>query len=446
MAPARSTRRRRRAEAAPATSSVPEGATPIKGPAARLAQNMVASLGVPTATSFREIDVAMLEARRRELNQQIAPRKVSFTHLIGWAIVRAVAEQRSMSHYFTEIDGQAYRVDPGSVNLGLAVDVERKDGSRFLVVPVIKGADAMDFAAFHARYEELVEKARGNKLSPDDFVGATITLTNPGTLGTTASVPRLMPNQGTIVATGTIRDVGGDRRMTITSTYDHRIIQGAESGAFLRRIEALLSGADGFYADLFAALGARAADVTTVSRCRRRGEAAGAPAVSARPRASGTSSSRPWPPGWRWSRPTGTSDTGPPGSIRSAPSRRRPGPRPGAPRPRRAANMRHRPGRADAHLRSRRHAGRRAPPPARDVQRHDRLRGGAHRLPRGARLAAARHRVRRASAADGGRGPGRAARAAHQRREARALPAQGLPRARSGSASRASTRWCRCWT
>jgi multifunctional 2-oxoglutarate metabolism enzyme len=241
----------------PATSSsVPHGAAPIKGPAARLAQNMVASLGVPTATSFREIDVAVLEQRRRELNDRIAPRKVSFTHLIGWAIVQAAAEQRSMSHAYTEIDGTAYRVDPGAINLGLAVDVERKDGSRFLMVPVIKAADGMDFAAFHARYEELVEKVRSSKAAPDDFAGATITLTNPGTLGTTASVPRLMPNQGTIVATGTIRDVGTDRRMTITSTYDHRIIQGAESGLFLQRIDRLLGGEDDFYADVFAALDA----------------------------------------------------------------------------------------------------------------------------------------------------------------------------------------------
>ena len=267
-------------EPGPTAAAVPEGATPIKGPAARLAQNMVASLGVPTATSFRDIDVAMLEARRKELNQQIAPRKISFTHVIGWAIVRAAAEQRSMSHYYTEIEGQAYRVDPGRINLGLAVDVERKDGSRFLVVPVIKGADEMDFATFHARYEELVEKARTNKLSPDDFAGATVTLTNPGTLGTTASVPRLMPNQGTIVATGGIRSVGGDRRMTITSTYDHRIIQGAESGAFLRRIDRMLSGDDGFFSDLFAALGARAADVTTDEPMPSPAESAGAPAIT----------------------------------------------------------------------------------------------------------------------------------------------------------------------
>src|SRR5688500_15850029 len=252
-----------KAEPAAKPPSVPDGATPIKGPAATLARNMTASLGVPTATSFREVNVATLEARRKELNAQIAPRKVSFTHLIGWAIVQAAAELRSMSHYFTEIDGQPHRVDPGRINLGLAVDVENKRGGRFLVVPVIKAADGMDFAAFHARYEEIVEKARANRLSPDDFAGATITLTNPGTLGTAASVPRLMPNQGTIAATGTIRTVGADRRMTITSTYDHRIIQGAESGVFLRRVDGLLAGEDDFYADVFGALGARGADVAT---------------------------------------------------------------------------------------------------------------------------------------------------------------------------------------
>ena len=238
---------------------------------------MTASLAVPTATSFRELDVTTLEARRKELNDQIAPRKVSFTHLIGWAIVTAASEQRSMSHYFTDADGQPFRVDPGAINLGLAVDVERRDGSRFLVVPVIKGADGMDFAAFHARYEELVEAARGGKLGVDDMTGATITLTNPGTLGTAASVPRLMPNQGTIVATGTIRSVGADRRMTITSTYDHRIIQGAESGLFLRRVEGLLNGEDTFYADAFASLGARAADVTADEPVPAPAEAAAAP-------------------------------------------------------------------------------------------------------------------------------------------------------------------------
>jgi 2-oxoglutarate decarboxylase len=237
---------------------LPDGATPIKGPAARLAQNMTASLAVPTATSLRDVEVSVLEARRRELNAQIEPRKVSFTHLIGWAIVQAAAELRQMTHYYLEADGVAQRVDPGRVNLGLAVDVERTDGTRFLVVPVIKAADAMDFAAFRARYEELVERARANRLSPDDFAGATITLTNPGTLGTTASVPRLMPGQGTIVATGAIRDVAAQRVMTITSTYDHRIIQGAESGAFLRRVESLLRGDDSFYQDAFAVLGASA--------------------------------------------------------------------------------------------------------------------------------------------------------------------------------------------
>jgi multifunctional 2-oxoglutarate metabolism enzyme len=265
----------------PSAEAVPDGATPIKGPAARLAQNMAASLGVPTATSFRDIEVATLEARRKELNDQVAPRRVSFTHLIGWAIVRAASEQPGMSHWFTEADGQAYRVDPGTINLGLAVDVERRDGGRFLVVPVIRGADALDFAAYHARYEELVEKARTNRLGPDDFTGATITLTNPGTLGTTASVPRLMPGQGCIIATGAIRTVGGRRLMTITSTYDHRIIQGAESGSFLRHIEALLAGEDGFYTDVAESLGARLSDLAAPGPEPAPAEAAGAPPVEA---------------------------------------------------------------------------------------------------------------------------------------------------------------------
>ncbi len=247
------------AAAAPSAATVamlPAGATPLKGPAARLAQNMTASLAVPTATSFRDVSVAVLEARRRELNERMAPRRVSFTHLIGWAIVQAAVEQPGMIRHFGEADGQAYRVDPTSVNLGLAVDVERSGGARFLVVPVIRDANAMDFARFHAAYEELVGKARANRLSPDDFVGASITLTNPGTLGTTASVARLMPGQGAIVATGAIRTVADDRLMTLSSTYDHRVIQGAESGAFLRRIDQLLGGADDFYEMLFASVGA----------------------------------------------------------------------------------------------------------------------------------------------------------------------------------------------
>jgi multifunctional 2-oxoglutarate metabolism enzyme len=253
----------READAPVAARPLPSGATPIKGPAARLAQNMTASLAVPTATSFRDISVSVLEATRRALNEQLAPRKISFTHLIGWAVVRAASEQPSMTHAYLEADGTAFRVDPGAVHLGLAVDVERPDGSRFLIVPVIRGADGMDFAGFLARYEELVDKARGSKLAPDDVVGATITLTNPGTLGTTASVPRLMPGQGTIVATGAIRDPGDQRLMTLTSTYDHRVIQGAESGAFLRRVDGLLAGDDDFYGDVFAAMGVAPAPPAT---------------------------------------------------------------------------------------------------------------------------------------------------------------------------------------
>src|SRR5204863_6313491 len=252
------------------------GLTPIVGPAARLAQNMTDSLSVPTATSFREVPVDVLDARRKDLNARLAAagKKISFTHLVGFAIVRAAREYPVMTHAFQEVAGKPHRLDPHGVNLGLAVDVEKKDGSRALVVPVIRHAEAMDFATFHATYETLVEKARANRLLPDDYAGATITLTNPGTLGTSASVPRLLKGQGSIIATGTIRQVGSVKIMTLTSTYDHRIIQGAESGMFLRRLDALLQGEERFYDAVFESLGlmgrgtggeGRVATVTTPS-------------------------------------------------------------------------------------------------------------------------------------------------------------------------------------
>src|SRR6266550_6608450 len=238
--------------ALPAPRSVlpaPPGAVPITGPAARLVQNMTESLTVPTATSFRDISAATLDTRRKALNAQLAAsgKKISFTHLIGYGIVQAAKRFPVMTHAFQEIEGKPHRIDPGAIGLGLAVDVEKKDGSHALVVPVIKHAEAMDFAAFHAAYEALVEKARTNRLMPDDFAGGTIQLTNPGTLGTVASVPRLMKGQGSIIATGTIRDIAGAKIITITSTYDHRIIQGAESGMFLRQLDSLLQGEERFY-------------------------------------------------------------------------------------------------------------------------------------------------------------------------------------------------------
>ena len=239
-------------------SRVPSpGLTPITGPAARLVQNMTDSLSVPTATSFREIRVEVLDARRRELNAQLAAsgKKVSYTHLIGYAIVQAARQFPVMTHAFQEVDGKPHRLDPGGVNLGLAVDVEKKDGSRALVVPVIKRADRLSFVEFRTTYETLVDKARANKLVPDDFAGATITLTNPGTIGTVASVPRLMRGQGSIIATGAIRDAAPGKTMMITSTYDHRIVQGAESGMFLRALDAMLQGGDGFYEQVLESLG-----------------------------------------------------------------------------------------------------------------------------------------------------------------------------------------------
>jgi 2-oxoglutarate dehydrogenase E1 component len=243
----------------------PAGAVPIKGPAARLVANMTESLTVPTATTFRVVAVGTLEERRKRLNAalQSAGRreKLSFTHLIAFALVQATRRHPVMGHTLLHAAEGDFRVQPDGIGLGLAVDVQRKDGSRGLVVPVIKRADTLDFAAFHAAYEALVEKARSNKLMPDDFAGATMTLTNPGGLGTVASVPRLMAGQGSIIAVGAIgypvefhavpeerlRELGISKIMTVTSTYDHRVIQGAESGAFLATLDRLLQGDEGFY-------------------------------------------------------------------------------------------------------------------------------------------------------------------------------------------------------
>jgi 2-oxoglutarate dehydrogenase E1 component len=247
---------------AAATQAAPE-AQPMKGGAAALARYMEESRAIPTATSFRTLTVTVLDARRRELKE--AGRKVSFTHLIAYAIARAGEAMPVMANHFAEIEGKPHRLRDGQVNLGLAVDVEKRDGSRTLMVPVIRDAGRLPFEEFLGAYDALVEKARTNTLTADDLVGANITLTNPGGLGTVASVPRLMSGQGTIVATGSIAYppglgnvgavIGAEKVMTMTSTYDHRVIQGAESGRFLGRIEDYLQGEEGFYEDVFGSLG-----------------------------------------------------------------------------------------------------------------------------------------------------------------------------------------------
>jgi 2-oxoglutarate decarboxylase len=249
--------------AAGAGEALASTSTELRGGAAMLVHYMEESRSIPTATSLRTIAVSELDGRRRQLKE--AGAKVSFTHLIAFAIAKAAGELAVMADHYAELGGKPHRVRDGAVNLGLAVDVEKKDGSRTLMVPVIRDAASLPFDAFLGAYDALVEKARTNTLIADDLVGANLTLTNPGGLGTGASVPRLMPGQGTIVATGAIgfppglahvgEQIGAQKVMTLTSTYDHRIIQGAESGRFLARIDELLSGADSFYGDVFAALG-----------------------------------------------------------------------------------------------------------------------------------------------------------------------------------------------
>ncbi|MGC1379451.1 MAG: 2-oxo acid dehydrogenase subunit E2, partial [Candidatus Baltobacteraceae bacterium] len=276
---AESARRRPQVAATP-QPPVPASAvvTPLKGPAAALTGYMEQSLTIPTATSFRALPVDVLDARRKELSGAIKAagrtERVSFTHLIAFALVRAARELPFITYSFRRNErGTPERVEPG-IHLGLAVDSERKDGTRFLVVPVISNADSFDFAQFRERYEELVAKARENKLTADDLQGASFTLTNPGGIGTVASVPRLMAGQGAIIATGAIgyppgfaaaseqslRLLGVSKVMQVTSTYDHRVIQGAQSGEYLRRVDELLQGADGFYEAVFSSLGLQASE------------------------------------------------------------------------------------------------------------------------------------------------------------------------------------------
>ena len=246
-------------------------ATRLRGPAARVVSNMETSLEVPTATSVRSIPAKLLVDNRIVLNNHLARSrggKVSFTHLIGFAVVEALGDMPEMNAGYREVDGKPGIMRPAHVNFGLAIDLAKPDGTRQLLVPSIKGAEEMNFAEFWRAYEEIVRKARGNKLTVDDFAGTTITLTNPGTIGTVHSVPRLMSGQGTIIGVGamnypaeyqgasleTVSRLGISKVLTLTSTYDHRIIQGAQSGDFLRIVHAKLLGEDGFYDRVFAAL------------------------------------------------------------------------------------------------------------------------------------------------------------------------------------------------
>jgi 2-oxoglutarate decarboxylase len=243
----------------------------LRGPAARVVTNMEASLAVPTATSVRAIPAKLLVDNRVVINNHLRRSrggKVSFTHLIGYAIVRALSHLPEMNVAYTEVDGKPSVLHQPQVNLGLAIDLQKPDGSRQLLVPAIKRANTMDFATFWASYEDVVRRARAGKLTADDFVGTTISLTNPGTIGTVHSVPRLMPGQGAIVGVGameypaqyqgassdTLARLAVSKIMTLTSTYDHRVIQGAQSGDFLRLIHGLLLGEESFYDDVFTSL------------------------------------------------------------------------------------------------------------------------------------------------------------------------------------------------
>ena len=244
---------------------------PLRGVANRVVQSMEASLSVPTATSVRAIPAKLMIDNRTVINNHLKRArggKVSFTHIIGYAMIKALRDMPEMNVFFTEQDGKPAVGHPEHINLGIAIDLAKEDGSRQLLVPSIKGCEAMDFGQFWETYESLVKKARKGTLAVEDFAGTTCSLTNPGTIGTVHSVPRLVQGQGLILGVGamdypaefqgaseeTIARLAISKVVTLTSTYDHRVIQGAQSGDFLRRIHEVLLGEDGFYDEIFAAL------------------------------------------------------------------------------------------------------------------------------------------------------------------------------------------------
>ena len=245
---------------------------PLRGAAARIVQTMEASLQVPTATSFRVVPARLLEVNRDVLNghlRRLRGGKVSFTHLIGYAVVKAIQAMPAMKSIYVERDSKPRVRRPEHLNLGLAVDTKRPDGSRTLLVPNIKAADTLDFGAFVSAYEQLISKVRSNKLTVEDFADTTVTITNPGTVGTVMSVPRLLAGQAAIIGVGaidypaeyrgadpaTLAELAVGKTITLTSTYDHRVIQGAESGEFLAKLQALLLGEDDFYDEVFRSVG-----------------------------------------------------------------------------------------------------------------------------------------------------------------------------------------------
>ncbi|MBF4589547.1 multifunctional oxoglutarate decarboxylase/oxoglutarate dehydrogenase thiamine pyrophosphate-binding subunit/dihydrolipoyllysine-residue succinyltransferase subunit [Curtobacterium sp. VKM Ac-1395] len=246
-------------------------ATPLRGMAKTLASNMDASLTVPTATSVRTIPAKLMIDNRIVINNHLRRArggKISFTHLIGWAMVQALKDTPSQNVFYEDRDGKPFVVQPAHVGLGIAIDVPKKDGTRSLLVPSIKRAESLTFGQFLSAYEDLVKRARDNKLTPADFQGTTISLTNPGGIGTVHSVPRLTKGQGSIIGAGaleypaqfqgsaakTLVELGIGKTITLTSTYDHRVIQGAGSGEYLKRVHERLIGEHGFYEGIFSAL------------------------------------------------------------------------------------------------------------------------------------------------------------------------------------------------
>ena len=269
--PAAKTAPKAKESSVPQQPKLPEpGQTPIRGIFKSIAKNMDISLEIPTATSVRDMPARLMFENRAMVNDQLKRTrggKISFTHIIGYAMVKAVMAHPDMNNSYDVIDGKPTLIVPEHINLGLAIDLPQKDGSRALVVAAIKETEKMNFSEFLAAYEDIVARSRKGKLTMDDYQGVTVSLTNPGGIGTRHSVPRLTKGQGTIIGVGSmdypaefqgasedrLAELGVGKLVTITSTYDHRVIQGAVSGEFLRTMSRLLTD-DSFWDEIFDAM------------------------------------------------------------------------------------------------------------------------------------------------------------------------------------------------
>lgn len=217
-----------------------------------IAEHMVMSKSVsPHVTSFVEADVTNLVLWRNKVKNSFEKRegeKITFTPIFIEAIVKSIKDMPMIN---ISLDGDKI-IKRKSINIGMATALP----SGNLIVPVIKNADNLSLTGLTKSVNDLAARARDNKLQPDDIAGGTFTITNVGTFGNVMGTPIINQPQVAILATGAIRkkpavietpqgDMIGIRHMMYLSlSYDHRVVDGALGGAFVRRVADYLENFD----------------------------------------------------------------------------------------------------------------------------------------------------------------------------------------------------------